>query len=51
MFEFFSGILANRKASLLAGGGIEDHVHLLVKSKPQVSLADLVRDVKANSSR
>jgi REP element-mobilizing transposase RayT len=28
-----------------------DHLHLLIGLKPDVSLSDLVRDVKANSSK
>ena len=35
---------------LLEAGGIPDHVHLLVKLTPSHRLADLLRDVKANSS-
>jgi putative transposase len=36
--------------NLLAIGGIEDHVHLLVQLHPAVSISDLVKDVKGASS-
>jgi len=35
---------------LAAAGGTVDHVHLLVSLHPTVCVADLVRDVKSNSS-
>jgi REP element-mobilizing transposase RayT len=34
----------------VAAGGMPDHVHLLVSLDRQVSIAETVRDIKANSS-
>ncbi len=48
---YIAGIVRNERCSLLAIGGMPDHVHLLVRAKPTVLLADLVRSIKANSSR
>jgi putative transposase len=31
--------------------GIQDHVHLLVKIPPTISVSDFLRDLKANSSK
>jgi len=31
--------------------GVEDHIHILIGIKPDCNLSDLVRDIKANSSR
>jgi REP element-mobilizing transposase RayT len=31
-------------------GGVADHVHLLVKLKPTIAVADFLRDLKSNSS-
>ena len=31
--------------------GMPDHVHLLLGIKPNIALSDLLRDIKANSSR
>jgi putative transposase len=36
---------------LLAAGGTQDHIHLLVSLGREWSLADLLRDVKAGSSK
>lgn len=31
--------------------GMPDHMHLLISIKPDIALSDLLRDIKANSSR
>ncbi len=51
LYKFMSGIISNRSQKLLAINGMPDHVHLLVGIKPTCSLSDLVRDVKAGSSK
>jgi REP element-mobilizing transposase RayT len=38
------------KSPLIAIGGMPDHVHLLVRLHPAVSVADLVKGVKGSSS-
>jgi putative transposase len=50
LFEYLGGILRNQKGVLVATGGIEDHVHLLVSLSRQASIADTLRDLKSNSS-
>ena len=42
---------ARRKALSIEIGGVRDHVHALVRLSPALAVADVVRDVKANSSR
>lgn len=37
--------------AVLGAGGVEDHVHLLISIGREVTLADMMRVVKANSSR
>lgn len=51
LYAYIGGIVRNRKADLLAAGGMPDHVHLLLKCPADIALADLVRDVKAISSK
>ena len=51
LFDYIGGILRNRKAILLEIGGIEDHVHLVIKLKADLSISEIVRVVKANSSK
>jgi len=51
LYPYMAGIVRNERGSLLAIGGMPDHLHLLVRLKPAVSLSDLLCSVKANSSR
>ncbi len=50
LFEYVGGILRNHSSSLIAAGGISDHVHLLVSMGRTMSVADAVRLIKSNSS-
>jgi putative transposase len=50
-YEFIGGTIRNRKGSLIQIGGIEDHLHLLVALPPTITVADAVRDIKANASK
>jgi putative transposase len=51
LYEYLGGILARRRGALLAAGGMPDHVHLLASIGREWSLADLLRDLKAGSSK
>lgn len=51
LYEYIGGITRNEKATLVAIGGVSDHVHLLVLLPPTVCIADFARVVKANSSK
>jgi putative transposase len=51
LYPYMGGITRQEKASLLAIGGVADHVHLLLRTKPDIALADLLRILKANSSK
>jgi REP element-mobilizing transposase RayT len=46
-----AGIVRQRGCDLIALGGMPDHVHLLLRLKADLKLADLVRAVKAVSSK
>lgn len=48
---YLGGIARKNQATLSAGGGWVDHLHLLVQCPAKLALADLVRALKANSSR
>jgi REP element-mobilizing transposase RayT len=43
--------VSGQKQKMIAINNMPDHIHLLVGLKPDVALSDLVRDVKANSSK
>lgn len=49
--KYITGIVTNNGQKLLAVGGMPDHTHVLVGINRAVNFADLVRDIKANSSR
>lgn len=51
LHAYLGGIARNRKCEPVAVGGVDDHVHLLIGVHPSIALADLVRDLKANSSK
>ncbi len=50
LYSYIGGIAREMGAVLLEAGGVEDHVHLLVRYPPRIAVADLVRVVKTNSS-
>jgi putative transposase len=49
--KYTTGIIQNRKHKLLAINFMPDHVHLLIGYNPSQPLPDLIRDIKANSSK
>ncbi len=50
LYDYVGGIIREFGGISLAIGGIEDHLHLLVKLRPDNALSNLLRDLKANSS-
>ncbi|MBN8577658.1 MAG: IS200/IS605 family transposase [Cytophagales bacterium] len=51
LFKYITGIISNKNQKLIIINCMPDHVHLLIGMKPDNNLSDLVRDIKANSSR
>jgi len=51
LWSYMVGICRNTGILALAIGGIEDHVHLLVELKPDMTIAKAVNLLKSNSSR
>ena len=49
--KYICGIINNNKSKSLAIYCNPDHIHILIGMNPSTSLSDLVRDIKANSSR
>ena len=50
LYEYIGGIIRSEGGSLIQIGGMPDHVHLLARLKAAVSVAEMVRLVKSNSS-
>lgn len=51
LHKYITGIVQKRDQKVLAVFCMPDHVHILVAIKPSIALSDLVRDIKAGSSK
>jgi len=51
LYPYIGGILRGQGGHLLEVGGMPDHLHLLIRIKPDISVSEIVRLVKANSSK
>jgi REP element-mobilizing transposase RayT len=49
--KYTTGIIQNRKHKLLAINYMHDHVHIFIGYNPVQPLPDLLRDIKANTSK
>jgi REP element-mobilizing transposase RayT len=50
LYDYIGGTIRGVGGISLELNGTEDHVHLLVKLRPDHSLSDVLRDLKANAS-
>jgi putative transposase len=51
LFAYLGGIVREMQATALIINGTADHVHMLLRIRPAQSAAEIVRVVKANSSK
>ena len=51
LFPYIGGIVKGVGGVLIAIGGMPDHVHLVARVPTNLSVADAVRTIKANSSK
>src|SRR5258708_27844223 len=51
LWSYLGGIGRNHGFLVLANGGIEDHVHLLIQLPPALALAKAILLLKSNSSQ
>ncbi len=51
LYKYITGIITNEGQKLLAINGMPDHIHILIGLKPTATLSNIVRDIKANSSK
>jgi putative transposase len=51
LFAYMAGLIKQRGGRPVIINGGDDHVHLLILLPPDVSLSDVMKFVKANSSR
>jgi putative transposase len=50
LYKYITGIVTNQGQKLISINGVLDHVHILIGLRPAMALADLVREIKADSS-
>ena len=50
LHKYITGIVRKKGQKLIAINGMADHLHILIGLRPAMALADLVRDVKSDSS-
>jgi REP element-mobilizing transposase RayT len=51
LYAYIGGIIRVEKGVLYGIGGIEDHVHIYLRWRPDESVSDLMRTIKARSSK
>jgi REP element-mobilizing transposase RayT len=50
LYKYMTGIIKNQGQKLIAINGMTDHVHILIGLRPSMALADLVKEIKADST-
>ncbi|HET54612.1 MAG TPA: transposase, partial [Ignavibacteria bacterium] len=50
LFKYISGILKSKNQKPFAVNGTIDHIHILVGMQPNITVSDLVRDIKHSST-
>lgn len=51
LHKYISGIITKAKQKLMQINSMPDHIHILVSISPDISISDLVRDIKINSTK
>lgn len=50
VFKYIAGIIKGKNQKPIIVNGVKNHVHIFVGLKPSISVSELVRDIKNNSS-
>ena len=51
LFQYVGGIARENKIKLLAAGGVDDHVHLLISMSSTISISKAMQLIKGGSSK
>ncbi|MBC7835628.1 MAG: IS200/IS605 family transposase [Phycisphaerales bacterium] len=51
LYPYIGGIVRAERGVLISIGGVEDHVHMFMRWRPDPSISELMRTVKARSSK
>jgi len=49
LYKYITGIITNKNQKLMIINGMPNHVHIMLSTKPDCNLSDLIRDVKSSS--
>lgn len=50
LYKYVTGIVRNQGQKLITINGVADHIHLLIGLRPAMALANLVQEIKADST-
>ncbi|MGB0982416.1 MAG: IS200/IS605 family transposase [Saprospiraceae bacterium] len=50
LFQYIWGIIENKNGHLYRLNGVEDHIHILVGLRPNMTVSNIVKDIKVNST-
>lgn len=50
LHKYITGIVRKKDQKLISINGMSDHLHILIGLRPAMALAELVRDIKSDSS-
>ena len=51
LYNYIGKIIVAKGFHLIAIGGVQDHIHLLIQTSPTKNISDIVCKIKSNSSR
>ena len=50
LFPYISKVISNKKCHAYRIGGVEDHIHIIMRLNPSIALSNMVKDIKLSSS-
>ena len=50
LYSYIGGIVRERRGICIEIGGVMDHVHILARFRPSISVSEMVQDIKGISS-
>ncbi len=51
VFKYMNGIIKGKNQKPIIVNGVEDHVHLFFGLQPSMSISEMVRDIKSNTTK
>lgn len=51
LYKYISGIITNQNQKLYIINGMPDHLHILISCKPNITLSNLIKEIKEHSTK